>query len=171
MVEIRIIEVKQCSDLASYLLLSFCILSISGFVVAVPCFILTLFPHQSDEVAGPFYPVIRVGLFKGLRINKLLLQLLPFGRPSPKDEMIPSNAVLALEKQGDAGSRTFYSQLFIPWSIRAGTVWRNSNSALNLVQSQCSGSSDRWIMAKHTHKTHEPIHTASTGLRTSALKF
>jgi hypothetical protein len=106
MVKARIFERVQCSDLSlcggkAYLLFGFGILSMSGFISSVP-FILTFLPYQSDEIAGPSYSVILVGLFEGLGRNILLLKLLPFGRPSPKDEVIPPDAVLALNKWGKA---------------------------------------------------------------------
>jgi hypothetical protein len=73
----------------------------SGFISGVP-FILTFLPYQTDEIAGPSYSVIRVGWFEGLGRNVLLLELLPFGRPSTKDELVPPNAGLALNKGGEA---------------------------------------------------------------------
>jgi hypothetical protein len=63
MVEKQILELIQCSDLTfgcckAYLLLSFCIQSVSGFVSGVP-FVLTILPYQLDEVAGPKLNTLR----------------------------------------------------------------------------------------------------------------
>jgi hypothetical protein len=105
-VETQILEFVQCLNLVlccgkAYLLLGCGILPMSGFISGVP-FLLTFLPYQTGEIAGPSYSVIHVGWFKGLGRNILLLKLLPFGRPSTKDELIPPNAVLALNKGGEA---------------------------------------------------------------------
>jgi hypothetical protein len=93
MVETQFLQLVQCLDLAlccgkAYLLLSFWILSMSGFVSGVP-FILAFLPCQLDKIAGPSYSLIHVGQFKGLAGNILLLKLLPSGRPSPKEKVMP----------------------------------------------------------------------------------
>jgi hypothetical protein len=105
-VEARVLEFVQCSNLAlccgkAYLLLGCVILPMSGFISGVPL-ILTFLPYQTDEIAGPSYSVIRVGWFEGLGRNVLSLELLPFGRPSTKDELVPPNAGLAFNKGGEA---------------------------------------------------------------------
>jgi hypothetical protein len=75
MVEIQILELIQFSDLAlccckAYLLLCFCILSMSGFISGVPS-ILTFLPYELDEIAGPSYSVVHMDPFEGLgRIKK-----------------------------------------------------------------------------------------------------
>jgi hypothetical protein len=138
----------------AYLLLDCVVLSMSGFISGVP-FITDISPYQTDEIAGPSYSVICVGWFEGLGRNVLLLELLPFGRPSTKDELVAPNAGLAFNKGVRrvgiklSGIGMSLSQLFIPWSmrsVRVGSVWRNSQRSRSLVRrvdchlALCSGS-------------------------------